>query len=303
MAWRKSSRSATCHSATTGWRQSPECAQASGFPSAMRAACSFATRSRGRNGQSPGTLTTHSTPGRFAATQSRPARIPASGPAKSGTLSATTGSPNEAKRAGSPFALSTMPLVCGATRASARCKIVSLPMRISALSPPPMRRASPPARTRPNVSVVMHRRLAPMLAAFLLDMGEVLVEYDAALAGECDEALAARAADQREPGLARELDAPGGETRARDQNRNPHAHGLDYHLGGEPAGGVEDLVVRAHAVLEHPASDLVDRVVPPDILHVDQGPVLLCQHAAMDRAGLEIERGRGVDLVGERIKP
>ena len=88
--------------------------------SCMRAACSFATRSRGRNGQSPGTLTTHSVPGLFAATQSSPARMPASGPAKSGTLSATTGRPKAAKRAGSPLALSTTPLTCGVSRASTR---------------------------------------------------------------------------------------------------------------------------------------------------------------------------------------
>src|SRR6478672_4268813 len=114
-------------------------------------------------------------------------------------------------------------------------------MRISALSPPPMRRASPPARTRPNVSVLMHRRLAPVLAALFLDVGEVLVEHDAVLAGERDETFSPRAPDQRQPGLARKLDAPGGEARAGDENRNAHAHGLDHHFGGEPARGVEDL--------------------------------------------------------------
>src|ERR1700742_1570122 len=296
MAWRRFSRNATCHRPTTGWRQSPECAQASAFASRARASCSFATRSRGRNGQSPGTLTTHSVPGWFAATQSSPARMPASGPAKSGTLSATTGKPNAAKRAGSPFALSTMPLTCGVSRASVRSRIVSFPILISALSPPPMRRASPPARTRPNVSIVMHRRLAPVLAALLLDVGKVLVEHDAVLAGERDKALAARAADQRQPGLARKLDPPGGEAGARDQDRNAHAHRLDHHLGSEAPGRVEDLVVCGDAVLEHPAGDLVDRVVAPDVLHVDQRAILLRQHAAVDRARFEVERGRGVDL-------
>src|SRR3954469_24514034 len=264
----------------------------------MRAACSFATRSRGTNGQSPGTLATHSMSGRFAATQSRPARMPASGPAKSGTLSATTGNPNEAKRAGSPFALSTTPLVCGVSRASARCKMVSLPMRISALSPPPMRRASPPARTRPNVSVVMHRRLAPVLAALLFDVGKVLVEHDAVLARERDEAFAARAANESQPRLARKLDTPRGEARPRDQDRNAHADRLDHHFGGEAAGGVEDLVVCGDAVLEHPAGDFVDRVVASDVFHVDERAILLREHAAMDRAGFEVERGRRVDLVG-----
>ena len=57
----------------------------------------------------------------------------------------------------------------------------------------------------------MHRGLAPVLGAFIFDEGEVLVEDDAILAGERDEALAARAADQSEVGLARQFHAPGGE--------------------------------------------------------------------------------------------
>ena len=46
----------------------------------------------------------------------------------------------------------------------------------------------------------------------------------------------------------------------------------------------------------HVAGDLVDRVVPADILHIEQRPVLLAQHAAMDRAGRQIKARRGVDL-------
>src|SRR4051794_6570842 len=91
---------------------------------------------------------------------------------------------------------------------------------ISALSPPPMRRASPPARTRPKVLVLTHRRLAPMLGAFLLDVAEVLVEHDAIEPRKGGEALAARAADQRQIGLARKLHAPGSEARARYQHRD-----------------------------------------------------------------------------------
>ena len=70
-----------------------EAAQASGTPVALRAACSRATRSFGMKGVSAATLTIQSMPGRFCASQSRPARIPASGPAKSGTLSPATGRP------------------------------------------------------------------------------------------------------------------------------------------------------------------------------------------------------------------
>src|SRR6202166_3812067 len=123
-------------------------------------------------------------------------------------------------------------------------------------------------------SVVMHRGLAAVLGAFLLDKSEVLIEHDAVLAGERDEALAARAADQRQIRLARQFDAPGGKARARDQDRNAHAHRLDYHLGGEPAGGVENLVGGTDLVLEHPAGDLVDGVVAADVFHIDQRAIL-----------------------------
>src|ERR1700741_2727786 len=97
--------------------------------------------------------------------------------------------------------------------ASMRSRIASPPMRMSALSPPPMRRASPPANTSPTVrgcSVIVHGGLAAMLGAFLVHVGEILIEHDPALAGERDEALAAGASDQREVRLAGELNAPGG---------------------------------------------------------------------------------------------
>src|SRR5215471_7629698 len=52
-------------------------------------------------------------------------------------------------------------------------------------------------------SIIVHRGLAPVLGTLLLDVVEVLIEHDALLACERDEPLAARAADQREIGLAR----------------------------------------------------------------------------------------------------
>ena len=51
------------------------------------------------------------------------------------------------------------------------------------------------------------------------------------------------------------------------------------------------------------AGDLVDRVVAPDILHIDQGPVLAAQHAAVDGAGGEIQARHGVYGFGQRIQP
>src|ERR1700760_315091 len=117
--------------------------------------------------------------------------------------------------------------------ASTRSSIASPPMRMSALSPPPMRRASPPASTSPTVrdcSVIVHGGFAAMLGAFLVHVGEILIEHDPALTGERDEALAAGAPDQGEVRLAGELNAPGGEARARDKDRNAHAHALDHHL-------------------------------------------------------------------------
>src|SRR5690242_20128379 len=69
---------------------------------------------------------------------------------------------------------------------------------------------SPLARRRVMASgcralllIAIHRPLAPVLRAFLLDVGEVLIEHDAVFTRQSDKALAARAADQREPRLAR----------------------------------------------------------------------------------------------------
>src|SRR5689334_16662371 len=103
------------------------------------------------------------------------------------------------------------------------------------------------------MSVVMHRGLAPVLGTLFLDIGEVLIEHDAALARERNKALAARTADKRQVCLARKLHAPGGEARARDQNRNAHAYALDHHLGSKSSCCVEDLVGSGNAILKHPA--------------------------------------------------
>ncbi len=120
-------------------------------PAAARAWCRRATRSRGRNGNRPARWRHRRCPARFDAAQSSPARMPASGPAKSGTLSAITESPVSAKRAGSPLALRMRRTHCGRMRSIARDRMVIPPTLVIGLSPPPMRRARPPARMRPRV--------------------------------------------------------------------------------------------------------------------------------------------------------
>src|SRR5262249_11817689 len=131
------------------------------------------------------------------------------------------------KRAGSPFAFNTSPSHCGASRAITRSRIVLPAMVRIGLSPPPIRRAKPPASRTPGISsapigvasVVTALPLALVLCGLFLDVVEVLVVNDALLARERDEAFAARAPDQRQPHLPCEIDAPGRKTRARDENR------------------------------------------------------------------------------------
>src|SRR5262249_14830530 len=65
----------------------------------------------------------------------------------------------------------------------------------------------------------------------------------------------------------------------------------------------KDLVCSGHLLLEHPAGDLVDRIMTTDILHINQWLVSLRQHTAVNGARLKIERRRRVDFMGERVKP
>jgi hypothetical protein len=53
----------------------------------------------------------------------------------------------------------------------------------------------------------------------------------------------------------------------------------------------------------HVARDLVDRVVAPDVLEIDQNAILFAQGAAVDRARLEVEGRNCVDLAHEGIQP
>src|SRR4051794_33656212 len=208
-----------------------------------------------------------------------------------------TGKPNAAKRAGSPLALRIRVSHCGARRAMTRSRMVRPAIWRIGLSPPPIRRARPPASKTPGMfdaplratSVVTRFALALVARGFLFDIVEVLVEHDALLPGQCNEALSARASYQRQPYLPRQLDAPGGEAGARNENGYAHPHRLDHHFRREPPRRVHDLVAGIDVVAEHPARDLVDSIVAADILGVADGPAFLTQHAAMNRAGLEIK--------------
>jgi hypothetical protein len=121
--------------------------QAGRFPGPVEAGDEI----RGRKGVSPGTDTTQAVSGRWAAAQSRAARIPASGPGWPGRGSGTTGRRASPKRAGSPLTFRTRPLHCGPRRSATRSRRVRPSSLRSGLSPPPMRRARPPARMTPRV--------------------------------------------------------------------------------------------------------------------------------------------------------
>jgi hypothetical protein len=53
----------------------------------------------------------------------------------------------------------------------------------------------------------------------------------------------------------------------------------------------------------HPAGNLVDGVVTAYILGVAERRAFPAQHAAVDSAGLEVERGHGVDRVRHLVQP
>src|SRR3546814_6976525 len=80
--------------------------------------------------------------------------------------------------------------------------------------------------------------LALVARVLVLQRGGIVVEHQALLASQRDEAAALGEADQREARLLRQRDAPGGEAGARYQDGNAHLHRLDHPLRGQPPGGV-----------------------------------------------------------------
>src|SRR5205807_6947419 len=75
----------------------------------------------------------------------------------------------------------------------------------------------PAARRQWSRGILLDAGLAPAALVLLGYRSGIGVVDDAALARERQKSLALCAADQREPGAAREIDAPGGESRARYQ--------------------------------------------------------------------------------------
>src|SRR5258708_12289851 len=122
--------------------------------------------------------------------------MPASGPGKSATLSAITGRPNAAKRTGQPLAWRLRPSHGGSRRAMTRPRRLRPPIRRIGLSPPPMRRARPPARRTPGVagiSLVTVAAFALVARGFFRDEFQILIEHDPLLPRQRNETLAAAA--------------------------------------------------------------------------------------------------------------
>src|SRR3979411_3460855 len=102
------------------------------------------------------------------------------------------------------------------SRATPRARMVRPPIWRIGLSPPPIRRARPPASNTPGVagnSVVTVGALALVTRRFLFDEIQVLIVDDALLARQRDEAFAAGTPDQGQADLPRQVDAPRRETR------------------------------------------------------------------------------------------
>src|SRR5215213_465342 len=197
----------------------------------------------------------------------------------------------------------TSAFTCGLSLSITCARMGLPPSAMSPLSPPPMRRARPPARMTPATSAILGGTLALMLAVFLLHRTRIGIENDPLLARKRDEALPACPPDEREIGLSRQFHPRCGEPRSRCQYRNAHLNAFYDHFRGEPTGGIENFIPRIDPVEEHPAGNLVRRIVAPDVLDVNQRPVALRQHAPVNCTGLEVERRHRVDFLHQLVEP
>ncbi len=172
-ALRRSSRSASGHRPTTGCRHSPGTRAGQRHAGAHLAPCLMQAldqivgqeRTVARHAQQPFDAVVLLPPANPGRRECRPAarRNPA-------RCRRRQSSPVSAKRVGSPLALMIMPVDCaGQCRQHAGRECVTPPISMRALSPPPMRRARPPASTRPKVAVdgkITHRQPPPCAGAW-----------------------------------------------------------------------------------------------------------------------------------------
>src|ERR1700689_4388356 len=100
------------------------------------------------------------------------------------------------------------PSHCEFSRATTRARMVRPPIWRIGLSPPPIRRARPPASSTPGVGgtlVVTVFALALLTRGFFFDKGEVLVVDDPLCARQRDEPFSPRAPDQGQSDLPRQV--------------------------------------------------------------------------------------------------
>src|SRR5882757_1447083 len=109
----------------------------------------------------------------------------------------------------------------------------------------------------------------------------VLVRVETLAAGIAMKASIHRAPNEGHAEFPGKVITHGGHAVARHNDGYAALRRLDHHLSGEPSGGEQHFVAAADAMLDHPAADGVERIVPADIFNGDQQAVILKQRAAV----------------------
>src|ERR671914_1089994 len=124
--------------------------------------------------------------------------------------------------------------VCGVSLSITWRRMGFPPISSCPLSPPPMRRASPPARITPAIwSIILACAFPQVFLMLFVHLARIGVEDDAILARQGDEAPPPRSPDEGELGAPCKLDARSREARTRHQNGYPHLHAFDDHFRSE----------------------------------------------------------------------
>ena len=109
--------------------------------------------------------------------------------------------------------------------------------------------------------------------------------------------------DHHHAEVLRQLQSHVRDARARQQHRDTHVRRLHDDLGGEPAGGVEDLVVTDDAVQPHATGDGIGGVVAAYVLDEVEDVGILAERAAVHGAGLPVDVVEGRDGAQQVIDP